>query len=490
MSTRVILKIIGTIVSISMIMLFVTCGGGGGGGGSASPESTSFSISGTVSGAVSSGVTITLSGTSSGTATTNASGNYTFTGLANGSYTVSPSQPGYTFTPTSEAVAINGANITSINFVATANTSPTYTISGTVTLSGGGALPGVTITLSGNNSGTAMTDASGNYTFTGLTNGSYTVTPSLSGYTFTPPSIAVAVNGVNITSVNFTATANSASTYSISGTVTLSGGGALNGVTMTLKGTNTTTTQTDTKGNYTFTGLANGSYTVSPSLVGYTFTPASKAVTINGANASSINFVATIIKTLAYSISGTVTLSGGGALPGVTITLSGDGSGTATTDASGNYTFKGLTGGSYSVTPSQQVYIFIPTSLEVTINGANSTSNNFTAYINVAGTWKSTFEVTSGDCHPIGQVNNYTGLITQNGNQLTMFNTSCSIIENTIKFTSIGPSPTVGGTGTSTFILTVSQDGNSMSGTQNLSWTNGSSSCSETDTISCTKISD
>ena len=172
-------------------------------GGGNSPSS--FSISGTVSGAVSSGVTMTLSGTSSGTTTTDANGNYTFSGLANGSYTITPSLSGYVFNSVSEAVMINGANITSINFTATASTNPTYNISGTVTLSSGEALSGVTVTLSGPGSGTATTDASGNYTFTGLTNGSYTVTPSLSGHVFNSVSEAVTINGVNITSINFTA---------------------------------------------------------------------------------------------------------------------------------------------------------------------------------------------------------------------------------------------------------------------------------------------
>ena len=39
------------------------------------------------------------------------------------------------------------------------------------------------MTLSGGKSGTTITDASGNYTFTGLDNGSYTVTPSRTGFT-------------------------------------------------------------------------------------------------------------------------------------------------------------------------------------------------------------------------------------------------------------------------------------------------------------------
>ena len=191
----------------------------------------------------------------------------------------------------------------------------------------------------------------------------------------------ITLNGANSASNNFTATVNPAPTYSIAGTVTLSGSGALAGVTMTLKGTHTTATTTDASGNYTFTGLANGSYTVSPSLAGYTFNPASTSVTINGANATSYNFTATQTPTSTptYSISGTVTLSGGGALPGVTVTLSGAGSGTATTDSSGNYIFSNLANGSYTLTPRLSGYTFSQTSSTKIVSGPNIPGVNFVA---------------------------------------------------------------------------------------------------------------
>ncbi|HYE65596.1 MAG TPA: beta-propeller fold lactonase family protein, partial [Pyrinomonadaceae bacterium] len=64
----------------------------------------------------------------------------------------------------------------------------THTISGQVT-SGGIGLGGVTLTLSGSQSGTATTDGSGNYTFMNLTEGgNYTLTPSKTGYVFNPSS--------------------------------------------------------------------------------------------------------------------------------------------------------------------------------------------------------------------------------------------------------------------------------------------------------------
>ena len=79
----------------------------------------------------------------------------------------------------------------------------TYTVSGTITLSGAG-LSGVTVSTTG---GSATTNSSGAYTISGLANGSYTLTPALAGYTFTPASQPVTVNGANVTGINFTATA-------------------------------------------------------------------------------------------------------------------------------------------------------------------------------------------------------------------------------------------------------------------------------------------
>lgn len=173
--------------------IFAGCGG-------RAPTSTTCSISGAVSGAVQQGITITLSGAGSGTATTDSAGHYSFNGLQNGSYTVTPTLAGYIFDPSSQAVTISNANASGINFTAAA---ATYNISGTVTLSGTG-LKGVTITLGGTSSGTATTDVGGNYTFTGLANGSYTITPSKSGYTFSPSSSSRTVNRANVTGANFT----------------------------------------------------------------------------------------------------------------------------------------------------------------------------------------------------------------------------------------------------------------------------------------------
>ena len=85
----------------------------------------------------------------------------------------------------------------------TTSASFTDTISGRVTLNGAG-LAGVTVALTG--SAPATTDAGGNYTFSNLQNGNYTVTPTLNGYSFSPTSRSVTVNSANVASQDFTAT--------------------------------------------------------------------------------------------------------------------------------------------------------------------------------------------------------------------------------------------------------------------------------------------
>ncbi len=165
----------------------------------------------------------------------------------------------------------------------------TYSISGTVSPIAGGS--GATVTLSGATSATHTADSSGNYTFTGLSSGTYAVTASHTGYTFSPSAQAATVNGANVSRINFTATVQSGSTYSISGTVSPTAGGS--GATVMLSGAAGATTVTNTLGNYTFTGLANGTYIVTPTNTGYTFSPANQTATVNGTNLANVNFTAT-----------------------------------------------------------------------------------------------------------------------------------------------------------------------------------------------------
>jgi len=174
--------------------------GGSGGAGS-------FSISGSITPtAGGSGAAVTLSGFSSASTTTSGSGTFSFTGLTNGNYVVTPSNPGYTFVPPSQAITINGAIQVGVNF--TAVPAPvTYSLSGTISPASVGA--GATVTLSGAASASTTADSGGNFSFTSLNNGTYTVTPSSTTATFSPTSQAITISSANVTGVSFTATATS-----------------------------------------------------------------------------------------------------------------------------------------------------------------------------------------------------------------------------------------------------------------------------------------
>ena len=163
-------------------------------------KTAGFSLSGAINPAAGgNGATLTLTGAASATTTADSSGNYTFTGLPNGTYAVAPGHAGFTFTPNSQSMAINGANVTGVNFTDTAQT---FSISGTISPTAGGS--GATVALTGATSATTAANSLGVYTFTGLVGGSYTITPSNTGYTFTPASQSVTLSTVNVTGVNFT----------------------------------------------------------------------------------------------------------------------------------------------------------------------------------------------------------------------------------------------------------------------------------------------
>jgi len=93
----------------------------------------------------------------------------------------------------------------------TATPQITYSISGTIALNSMG-LQNVIVALTGAATGAAITDASGNYSFAGLQNGSHTVTPAIGGYSFTPGNASVTVNNANVTGKDFTV--NAAITFS------------------------------------------------------------------------------------------------------------------------------------------------------------------------------------------------------------------------------------------------------------------------------------
>lgn len=81
--------------------------------------------------------------------------------------------------------------------------------------------------------------------------------------------------------------------FTISGNITNSTDtSGIQGVNVSLSGSQTATTQTDANGNYSFVAQAGGNYTVTPSKTNFTFNPPSQTFSNLGANASA-NFVGT-----------------------------------------------------------------------------------------------------------------------------------------------------------------------------------------------------
>lgn len=252
-------------------------------------------ISGTLTTAGSGG-TVTLSGAGAGVSVADGSGNYIFSAVADGTYLLTPSKNGYTFAPTTQQVTIAGGSATGISF-----TAQPVIVSGTISpvLAGG-----VTVTLSGTPVLTTTTDPSGVYTFTAVTDGARTVTPSKLGFTFTPANRAVTINRASVAGLDFAAQA--VPTWSLSGAITPAA--SASGATVALSGGATASVVADAGGNYAFTGLPNGSYTVTVTKTGFTFTPPSQTIAISGASGNA-NFTAQAAAAIGIDTTGTVSRS-------------------------------------------------------------------------------------------------------------------------------------------------------------------------------------
>jgi hypothetical protein len=389
------------------------------------PVQPTWSISGTISPpSAGNGATVTLSGSANATTTANSSGNYAFTLLSNGAYTLTPSQSGYTFTPNSQTVTLNGADLPGIGFSGQVVT--TDSISVDVTSSTDGSAPNNTI------SSPLFSTASGNELLLAFVSADYqsganTTVSSVSGGGLT----WVLVIRTNVQSgtaeiwrafataplSNVSVTANLSQTVESSITVMsfagvdttgANGSGAI-GATGTGNASQgaPTASLTTTRNNSWVFGVGNDfdnalSRTPGPSqtlthqdlapindtywvqsqssptpLSGTTVTINDTAPTSDRYNLSICEILPAITSGTTWSISGTISPSAGGS--GATVTLSGAASATTTANSSGNYTFSGLANGSYTVTPSASGYTLSPSSQVVTVSGANVTAVNFTA---------------------------------------------------------------------------------------------------------------
>ncbi len=213
---------------------------------------------------------------------------------------------------------------------------PYYSISGRVVDSGNNSIPGVTISL--NTGATTSTDGNGNYSFSGLAAGSYSITPSRAGDSFTPSTTNVNLSS-NITGVNFTVTTR----YYISGRLTDTSGSAIPNVTLTCYGLSTQmTTTSDSSGRYTFANLVAGIYQIKPDRNVYPFSPQVRGWMFVPPNQINQDFVTTPVY---GNIGGKVTVEGTSTpIANARVNIAGK---VAQTDASGDYTISNVLPGNH-----------------------------------------------------------------------------------------------------------------------------------------------
>jgi len=226
-----------------------------------------------------------LSGAQTLSVTSGSQGNYSFRGLPSGTYVLTPSLHGYSFTPSSRSITIASANVGSVNFTATVVRETSLLASPasmTFTASGATEQLAVEATYSDESSqnvtpnaiyasnNTSVATVSQNGLITAMGSGSATVIASYGGFA---------------SSVSITVKIPSA-TYSISGTAGVAS------ATVSISGAANASATANSSGAFSFSNLVPGSYTITPSLSGYSFTPTSQSKTITNANLSGVNFTA------------------------------------------------------------------------------------------------------------------------------------------------------------------------------------------------------
>ena len=339
----------------------------------------------TVEGEGLAGITVNISGRQNAEMVTDANGQYTFTGLRAGNYTIEISD----FDPTDVAFSsASGAVTIAVGESKVHSFDGTYvresTIMGQVSVQGNG-LGDVTVSLQGMGADEeVMTDDGGLYTFDNLRAGQYSV--AISGYDareygFETTSATVMVEHGKTANQPFEGIM--LRTASIMGQVSIEGEG-LADVTVSLQGEGENqTTMTDNSGQYTFTDLPAGNFQVGISgydTDDYSFETTSRNVSLALGATATVPFEGILLRT--SGISGRVSVEGTG-LDSVTVTLSGDDldeDATTMTDATGQYAFAGLAEGAYTVAISDyddDSYDFETTSMDVDLGDDDVQIVNF-----------------------------------------------------------------------------------------------------------------
>ena len=249
-----------------------------------------------------------LSGMADGQTTTDDSGQYSFTGLRAGTYSVEISSfdtNEVSFSSTSGAATVGVGESKVVSFDGTYLR--TAGIQGQVSVDGEG-LQGVTVTLVGEGEDRSeVTNSAGQYAFSQLKSGTYQVAitnPDPDDYEFATTSKTATIATGETANVPFEGTL--LRTAGIAGRVSLDDGMGLDGVTVTLAGAAEATAETSNGGQYSFAGLAAGTYVLSitnPDANAYNFAEdeMQKTVMLEDDQSAIVNFSGTHTRTASVS---------------------------------------------------------------------------------------------------------------------------------------------------------------------------------------------
>jgi hypothetical protein len=250
----------------------------------AAPAITLVSGSGSITGSVkntSGGAIVGASvGFGGGTNTTDANGNYTLTGVPVGTVQLVASASG--FQSATQSVTVSGGNTSTANFTLAAAPAG-GTVTGKITNASSGAIvTGATVSWSG---GSTTSNSSGIYTLTNVTAGTQNITAVKTGYL--SHRLAVGVTGGATSTLNIPI----ATAGKISVKVVTSGGAAVSGATVTIKGGVIGTTvsgSSSSTGFFTTNWIPVGTYTVTVAKSG--FATQSKTTTVSSGVTTSLTF--------------------------------------------------------------------------------------------------------------------------------------------------------------------------------------------------------
>lgn len=312
---------------------------------------------------------VTASGSSALQAWTESDGSYALTDVPAGSYSITCSCVGLTFTPQFANPVLVSRMVYGTDFYANEAWSGAgaggagYTISGQVTDPVNGAV-GVEVRGAGL---LAVSDGSGNYQLTNIPNGTYTVSAQLSGWGFSPASRLVSVNSANSSGNNFSRVA----PWSISGTFSGIPAGAQDAapVVYLSNGHSAQATRGGTGGNrywtYTLNNVPTGHYSITAELAGYSILPSgfSDPLVVSD-NITGANFLGAALAGTVGTVSGRVTQYG---VPLVDVELSAALGATvvasAQSDSDGYFRINNLATNSYTLIAAKAGFSFSPASL-------------------------------------------------------------------------------------------------------------------------------